>query len=1028
MPSFTKEQLEAINKEGTNIIVSAGAGSGKTAVLTARVIRKLKSGVNINQLLILTFTNAAAKEMKQRIKREIKKDESLKEQLELVDSAFITTFDSYAYNIVKKYHYLLNVSPNLKIADYSIIHLEKVKIINRIFDEMYISKNPLFEKFINDFCEKDDTDLKNYILNIDNKLNMKIDKEKYINTYFENYLSDKKISEYIFEYEKLIKDKLVQIKDALEDISFICDGKYYEKLFDSLRSLIEQNNYVDIKDNLDVKLPQLPKNSEENLKEKKNYLTNLIKNLKDLCIYDNYLQIRDSFGMTFDYVTIILDIIKKLDFEINQFKYSNDLFEFSDIAKMSIDVIKNNKNVKEELRNKFNEIMVDEYQDTSDLQEYFINLIGNNNIYMVGDIKQSIYRFRNANPDIFKNKYEHYKNNDGGIKIDLTKNFRSRKEVLEDINLFFDELMDIDVGGADYKNGHQMVFGNMLYENLKPNQNYKSRILYYDESQTPKYTKEEIEYFSIIKDIKDKINNNYQVFDKDENKYRTIRYDDFSILVDRVATFTLAKKIFEYNQIPLAVYRDENITDSHDLIIIKNIIMLCLKEKNKEYDSEYKHLFMSLARSFLFEYSDEKIFTIMSKNILYADPIICQIKDISKNLDEISISQLLDKIIFSFKFYEKLVRVGNIDDSLIRLEYLYNTTLQLEEVGYTINDFAIYLGDVIDNSCELKVSSKESGANAVKIMTIHKSKGLEFPICYYPLLYKTFNLRDLTEKITYSNEYGIITPYYKYGMKKTILISLLKEKYIREEISERLRLFYVSLTRAKEQMILICPKDNAIVSSKIMFRSFSDYIFYENEKLEKFSENIDTSILGLTKAYNFIKKENYEKFIGKDLGKMTFRESNINYEILESVRYSKNINKLITKNELEKMKYGTMFHEVLEYIDIKNPNLDSIKDDFMRKKVRSFLNLDLFKNSSRVLKEVEFIFTKDNKEYHGIIDLLMESDYSIEIIDYKLKNIDDEHYVKQLMGYKEYIKTISNKPVNVYLYSIIDEELLKIEI
>ena len=170
MPNWTKEQLNAINEEGTNIIVSAGAGSGKTAVLSERVLRKLRQGVNINELLILTFTNAAAKEMKERIRKKIKEDPSLKEQLDLIDEAYITTFDAFSLSTVKKYHYLLNVSKDVQIVDASLIRLQKEKIIDEIFNRLYDEENNLFEKLIKDFCVKDDIQIREYILSINDKL------------------------------------------------------------------------------------------------------------------------------------------------------------------------------------------------------------------------------------------------------------------------------------------------------------------------------------------------------------------------------------------------------------------------------------------------------------------------------------------------------------------------------------------------------------------------------------------------------------------------------------------------------------------------------------------------------------------------------------------------------------------------------------------------------------------------------------------------------------------------------------------
>ena len=206
MSNWTKEQQEAINKEGSNIIVSAGAGSGKTAVLTERVIRKLKSGTNINEILILTFTNAASYEMKERIRDAIAEDSSLKKQLDLIDGSYITTFDSFSLSIVKKYHYLLNIPRDVSIIDNSIIYNEKVKLLNAIMEEHYHQKDADFLKLISDFCIKDDKDIFDYIIKINDKMDLLMDKEEFLNSYIDKYYDidfiNKNIDEYIEEVKK----------------------------------------------------------------------------------------------------------------------------------------------------------------------------------------------------------------------------------------------------------------------------------------------------------------------------------------------------------------------------------------------------------------------------------------------------------------------------------------------------------------------------------------------------------------------------------------------------------------------------------------------------------------------------------------------------------------------------------------------------------------------------------------------------------------------------------------------------------
>ena len=199
-----------------------------------------------------------------------------------------------------------------------------------------------------------------------------------------------------------------------------------------------------------------------------------------MCIYENNNEIKKELLSTKSDVSVIIEILKEFDRRFTNSKLEKGMFSFSDISRMAIEIVSKNIDIRNELKDSFKEIMVDEYQDTNDIQEYFISLISDHNVYMVGDVKQSIYRFRNANPYIFKNKYDKYSMKDDGIKIDLVKNFRSRDEVLSNINLIFDFLMNDDYGGANYKESHRMVFGNKTYsEEGMTEQNYNLDIYTY---------------------------------------------------------------------------------------------------------------------------------------------------------------------------------------------------------------------------------------------------------------------------------------------------------------------------------------------------------------------------------------------------------------------------------------------------------------------------------------------------------------------------------------------------------------------
>lgn len=207
MSRLTEEQQLAVDKSNTNIIVSAGAGSGKTTVLKTRVLRELKEGVNVNDLIILTFTNNAASEMKERIRKTIGDNPEVQEQGELIDSAYITTFDSFAQSLVKKYNYLLNIDKSFTIVDSSIVILEMNRILDEIFDELYISRDTLFEKMIKELTVKNDKDIKKAIINVYHSLTNLIDRKTFLDNYLETLFSRNYIEQAFLEYEKMILRK-----------------------------------------------------------------------------------------------------------------------------------------------------------------------------------------------------------------------------------------------------------------------------------------------------------------------------------------------------------------------------------------------------------------------------------------------------------------------------------------------------------------------------------------------------------------------------------------------------------------------------------------------------------------------------------------------------------------------------------------------------------------------------------------------------------------------------------------------------
>lgn len=1022
---WTKEQLDAINLDGNNIIVSAGAGSGKTAVLSERVLRKVNHGVHINEILILTFTNAAAKEMKDRIRNKLKESGNM-EEVNLIDTSYITTFDSFSLSVVKKYHTILNISKDIGITDSSLLCIKKNEILDEIFDEYYESSDSYFKKLINDYCFKDDKELKRLIIKVSDKLDMKYDKLDFLNSYLDKYYSSKYINDSIDMYYNEIEKLIYKIKSTIKELSLYLDGTYISKLEDNLSKLYKSTNYDDVVTSLDFRLSPLPKNSLEDAKLIKEKISSYVKEIKSLAVYESSNQIREEILSTKSNVEKIIEIITEFDRRFNKFKLENNMFDFSDINKMAIDIVSNHKDIRNELKNMFKEIMIDEYQDTNDIGEYFISLISNNNVYMVGDIKQSIYRFRNANPYIFKGKYDLYSNTSKGIKIDLLKNFRSREEVLSDINLLFNDLMTDDIGGADYKKSHQMIFGNKTYnEDGHTNQNYNLELLTYKNDKT--FSNAEKEIFIIGEDIIKKVSSKYQIFDKDECILRNVKYSDFVILIDRATDFDTYKKVFEYLGIPLTLYKDVELKNGDDILVIRNLLKLIKYMDLEDYNKEFKYAFLSIGRSFLFRLSDDELFNYITKDIFKQSIIYKKLEEAYNYYYELSPKMFLIKLLEIFNYEEKLLNVGGINVGRVRLEYFYNLLNDYSKSGNDINDFIDYLDNIfeLDNKVTFPLNSESS--DSVKIMTIHKSKGLEFPICYFSGFTKEFSFRELNDNILYSNKYGIITPYFNEYIKPTIYKTLLMLDTKNEELSEKIRLFYVAVTRAKEQMIIVMPElEEEISIDKEKIKSFYDMIKLIYSNISKYVVPREANY---TKDYLINKNSN-------DHLKLITNDDNINienYNFIEDeevdLKFSKNNgSRLITKEEKEKMVYGTKVHEVLELMDFKNPNYTNI-DSKITEKIKSFIDSDLIKNNinSKFYKEYEFIYKEENIVKNGIIDLMIENESEIIIIDYKLKNIDDDAYNEQLNGYGKYISSKTNKKISKYLYSIIDCKLKKIE-
>ena len=1002
---YTDEQLEAITTPVYNTMISAGAGSGKTKVLTQRVFNHLANNIDVDRLLVLTFTNAAAAEMKQRVIKLLVEDNSLdpdlkKAQLNKIDSAYIMTFDAYSLFLVKKYHQLLNVDKDIDIADSNIINGITDKFLDEIFEQQYVS-NDIFKDIISKYCVKDDDVVKGFVKDLNKKLDLIYDRDSFITKYNNTFFSDTHLNNELDSYTSLLLQKLKQVDVLLNEISELDDINRYFTCWEGINNL---NSYEEVRSyvaNISAVRKKNKEEYDEDALALKDKIKDIIKEINELTKYDKSTLFNDVL-INKDYVNCLLELAEELNRRINIYKKENNFYDFIDIAKLAIEVVDKNDEIRESIKNNFYEILIDEYQDTSDIQELLISKISNNNVYVVGDIKQSIYRFRYANPDIFKKKYEDYSKNIGGKKVDLTNNFRSRFEVLRDINLFFNRTMSSSVGGADYTRGHQLIAGNLSY--IKDDR-YACEILSYEKQKG--IDSAYIEAQLIADDIKSRVNT-FKLKD------HLCDYRDITILMDRSSKFDVFKEVLTANNIPTFIETEEKMSESDLLTVIRSIFKLLVN-----YD---KHAYISLERSFLCETSDEDIFNNIKNNIVFDSPTYIKINNIKTNIDTKTISNILDEIMDSFDVYGKLVKIKDVHASNVKIDYLYQLANNLNNLGYTYKDFNDYLVDVFDREDDIKFRIGSEVENAVRITNYHKSKGLEYNVVYYPCLSYSFNQQDKKGDFLFDKNHGIIMPAFinNRGLRDTFIKELYKYNYDLEDIGEKIRLFYVALTRAKEKMIIInsfdekidpvdYPLDDMTKASIKNYSSMLTYIkndltnFIINKDIPEILENTSTKDIftSLTKSNKLVLKPNIEV---------------IPQEVTTS-HFSKQAG-LIDQTTLDKMELGTKIHYYLEMLDFKNPDYSYVDNKYINK-IKQFMNSPLLENikEAKIFKEYEFM---DNGK-HGFIDLLLEYKDKIVIIDYKTKTIDDVHYDEQLNGYRTYIESLSSKPVYCYLYSIIDE-------
>ncbi len=814
-------------------------------------------------------------------------NENLQRQITLLNMASICTIDSFCLDVVKNNFYELeNVSPNFRIADTPEIELLKQEILDELFENKYLSEDKDFTKLVNTYTSyRDDTPLKELILSIYNYINSSPYPLKWLDEKIEMFNIENELDK-DFSQTPWGKVLLEEINEELiDDIAILTDsidGLEYEKDLDEFKQTIESDikQLTILQENLNnwdksyeiaqnIKFITWPrKKVESEIKDeikkiRDNVKKKFNKKLEKIFVSDSKQSNQDIFDM-YDILKKLKNLIIEFDEIFSKKKRDKNIVDFTDIEHFALNILvkgvekTTDKNglayekivktdVAKKYTEKFEEIAIDEYQDSNLVQEFILSSISRgNNMFMVGDVKQSIYRFRQAMPKLFLEKYSNYEtvgtasNDINGRKIQLFKNFRSRDNVLDFTNLIFKNIMSEKLGEVDYNEDEYLNFGAEDYKKI--NQSLKTEIDIIDLKKEENLDIENTEYLEndndteelehlenieieakyVASKIKKLIDSKYQVYDRKKESFRDITYKDIAILLRSTKD---KASIYEQELIKLdmPVFSDSN-QEYLDSIEIQTVMSLLKIIDNPMQDIPL----VTVLRSNIGKFTDNELVEIrlsdkydnfyncMQKakvdvNSQLKEKIehfLNQIETWRKEQEYLALDELIWKIYSDTGYYNYVGLMPNGNLRQANLKMLFERAKKYETASFKgLYNFINFIEKLKINSGDLS-SAKIIGENddVIRIMSIHKSKGLEFPVVFLVNTNKQFNEQDIKKNpVLLHQELGIGAKYINYNAQvqyDTLTREAIKNVIRNENISEEMRILYVALTRAKEKLII----------------------------------------------------------------------------------------------------------------------------------------------------------------------------------------------------------------------------------
>lgn len=1064
---FTFSQQAAITHEGGNILVSAGAGSGKTSVLTERVIRKLQEGIELDSLVILTFTTLAASEMKHRIKDALNLLPELKAQTDMMDQAMISTFDAFALRIVTDHHYLLDLPKHIAISDRVLLDEASECAMSEVLESHYQDPSDSFKDLVKRLFARNDEMLKEAIWTLARGLETHPERMRILRDYEQHYVSDEALDDIMKQFHAVIMNEVQKIRQSYDTLLSTIEQCSDPRAESFAQQVAGCYSILFTEDSLEILAVEVQNLRQPQMPRKRGEEDAFHESVKD--IYPAFRARIDQFKKRFalffmrkdasfredvlETKQTILEVARltlQYVIHLEQYKKDHQLYHFSDIMILLIHLFETHPDLLMEYREKIHEIMVDEYQDTNDLQERILEMLGNNNVFMVGDVKQSIYGFRNANPKNFIRKLRSFSQHSQGTLIELRENFRSRKSALDATNHMFSQWMDESLGGIDYQDSEELICGNQAYNRFfQDGMTYEPAIVYYDLDRyregNPKLPQAEIEARWIASDIVRRITSAEEVYDPKLGSLRQITQSDFAILMDRKTEFEMYQKCLVDAGLMVDVFTEEPFSTSEEIRFVIHFVNVVSAYLGDDEGDLFRFSLWGLLRSFVYRVQDDEIIRLFhafpkmdARSMCDRPPTAAleilgsHIKTVSETVSYLPIETVCENIYQVTHIWGLLHRLDHPELREKRLEFFYETTQSLQ--WSTFNDWVRYCRRLHDNrDIDIDFSLAQTKERGVQLLSMHKSKGLEYPICYYSGLYKQFNYTENKAFFVFNSTYGLFTKAYRNGFLNTAIHALHEEHNRQEYLSERIRLFYVAMTRAKEKQILLLPHtylpENHALDSKPSLidldhrkraRSFADLL-----------SMLHIPDVWLHEMETPVHVKLHQPCM-KDLPNAFLPRKSFEFAQLDMIpkTYSKTSLSILDDHRWQMVQRGNELHRQLEEFDFfdyfKGAELKT--HEGLLSLVQPLLKSAAFAGGvpDNIHQEYAFTTKIDKDAFSGVIDLLVEYHDHVVIIDYKLKHLDDQAYVQQLEGYKQYIKRMLNKPVVAYLYSLVDQNIIQV--